>query len=80
MERTLIKNAFNSKDEILLKGWVHETRDLKKVRFLILKDITEFSQTKISSAVMVQRSYIDSVNYYVSGIGMVQKSELVEHS
>ncbi|MBT6690686.1 aspartate--tRNA(Asn) ligase [archaeon] len=40
MERTLIKDAFVKEDSVLLKGWVHETRDLKKVRFLILKDIT----------------------------------------
>jgi nondiscriminating aspartyl-tRNA synthetase len=40
MQRTQIKDAFNKTTEILLKGWVHETRDLKKVRFLILKDRT----------------------------------------
>ena len=40
MQRTLIKDAFEKKDKVLLKGWVHETRDLKKVRFLILRDIT----------------------------------------
>ncbi len=40
MQRTLIKNAFKETGKVLLKGWVHETRDLKKVRFLILKDIT----------------------------------------
>jgi nondiscriminating aspartyl-tRNA synthetase len=42
MERTYIKDALNQKDgeKILLKGWVHDTRDLKKVRFLVLKDIT----------------------------------------
>lgn len=40
MQRTLIKDAFKAKDKVLLKGWVHETRDLKKVRFLILKDAT----------------------------------------
>ncbi len=38
MQRTLIKEAFNSEEKVLLKGWVHDTRDLKKVRFLILKD------------------------------------------
>ena len=38
MKRTLIKDAFERKDKVLLEGWVHETRDLKKVRFLILKD------------------------------------------
>jgi len=40
MQRTLIKDAFKSEEPVLLKGWVHETRDLKKVRFLILKDRT----------------------------------------
>jgi aspartyl-tRNA synthetase len=38
MQRTLIHDAFKSTEQVLLKGWVHETRDLKKVRFLILKD------------------------------------------
>lgn len=40
MQRTLIKDAFKKTEPVLLKGWVHETRDLKKVRFLILKDIS----------------------------------------
>lgn len=43
MQRTYIKEALENKkesDKVLLKGWVHDTRDLKKIRFLILKDIT----------------------------------------
>jgi nondiscriminating aspartyl-tRNA synthetase len=42
MERTYIKKSLdlNEGDKVSLKGWVHETRDLKKVRFLVLKDIT----------------------------------------
>jgi nondiscriminating aspartyl-tRNA synthetase len=40
MERTMIKDSFEKKEKVLLKGWVHDTRDLKKVRFLVLKDIT----------------------------------------
>jgi aspartyl-tRNA synthetase len=40
MQRTLIKDAFKETKSVTLKGWVHETRDLKKVRFLILKDRT----------------------------------------
>ena len=38
MERTMINDSFEKTGKILVKGWVHETRDLKKVRFLILKD------------------------------------------
>ena len=40
MERTYIKDSFGMEGKVTLKGWVHDTRDLKKVRFLILKDIT----------------------------------------
>jgi len=44
MERTYIKDAFKKKNKVLLKGWVHEIRDLSKVRFVILKDITGMIQ------------------------------------
>jgi aspartyl-tRNA synthetase len=46
MERTSIKDAINKKDgeKVLLRGWVHDTRDLKKVRFLVLKDVTGRTQ------------------------------------
>jgi nondiscriminating aspartyl-tRNA synthetase len=42
MERAYIKEALGKKEgeKVLLKGWVHDTRDLKKVRFLVLKDIS----------------------------------------
>ena len=40
MNRTYIKDAFNKTGKVTLKGWVYDTRDLKKIRFLILKDIT----------------------------------------
>jgi aspartyl-tRNA synthetase len=45
MERTQIKDAFSKKGEIELKGWVHDTRDLSKIRFLVLKDVTGRIQT-----------------------------------
>jgi len=38
--RTYIKEAFKKNGKVELQGWVHDTRDLSKVRFLILKDIT----------------------------------------
>ncbi len=40
MQRTMIADVFSKEGKVLLKGWVHDTRDLKKVRFLIMKDIT----------------------------------------
>jgi len=40
MERTYIKDALGEKGKVKLQGWVHDSRDLGKIRFLILKDIT----------------------------------------
>ena len=40
MERTYIKDVSNKKGKVLLKGWVHDSRDLSKIRFLVLKDIS----------------------------------------
>jgi nondiscriminating aspartyl-tRNA synthetase len=40
MERTMIKDAFKKTGNVILRGWVYDTRDLKKVRFLILRDVT----------------------------------------
>ena len=39
-KRTYINDAFNKKGKVELYGWVHDTRDLSKIRFLILRDIT----------------------------------------
>ncbi len=43
--RTYIKDAFSKTGEIELYGWVHDNRDLSKIRFLILKDTTGKIQT-----------------------------------
>ena len=42
MERTLVKEAFNKKagSKICLKGWVYDSRDLSKIRFIVLRDIS----------------------------------------
>lgn len=42
MERTQIKDLFELKegDKVQLKGWVYEARDLRKIRFIVLRDIT----------------------------------------
>jgi aspartyl-tRNA synthetase len=40
MERNYIQEVFEKKqgDKVCLKGWVYDARDLKKVRFIVLKD------------------------------------------
>ncbi len=43
--RTLIKDVFNSKkNQFEIAGWVHNTRDLSKVKFLVLRDISGIIQ------------------------------------
>ncbi len=38
--RTYISEAFDKKGKVELQGWVHDSRDLGKIRFLVLKDIS----------------------------------------
>ncbi len=42
MERMHIKDVFEMKEgeKVQLKGWVYDTRDLKKLRFLVLRDVS----------------------------------------
>lgn len=50
MERIYIKEAFNKEGKVKIKGWLYDSRDLKKLRFLVVKDITGRIQiTGISS-------------------------------
>jgi len=46
MERIYIKEIFKNKKEekVLVKGWVHETRELGKIKFLLLRDVTGIIQ------------------------------------
>lgn len=46
MERSYISGIIEGKKEakVLVKGWVHDTRDLGKIRFLLLRDISGIMQ------------------------------------
>ena len=45
MERSYIKDVLEGKEQrVLVKGWVHDTRDLGKIRFLLLRDMTGIIQ------------------------------------
>jgi len=38
--RKQIKEVFEKDGEVELAGWVHDTRDLSKIRFIVLKDVS----------------------------------------
>lgn len=42
MERNYVREVFEKKagDKVCLKGWVYDSRDLRKVRFIVLRDTT----------------------------------------
>lgn len=40
MDRVYIKDVFNKKGDVEVYGWVHDVRDLSKIRFIVLKDVT----------------------------------------
>ncbi len=40
MQRSYIQDAFKKEGEVLLQGWVHDSRDLGKIRFIVLRDIS----------------------------------------
>jgi len=42
MERVYVEEAFKKKEgtKVVLNGWVHDTRDLGKIKFLVLRDMT----------------------------------------
>jgi aspartyl-tRNA synthetase len=45
MQRKYVEDVLKEKTgRVLVKGWVHETRDLGKVRFLLVRDITGIIQ------------------------------------
>ena len=44
-ERIFISEVFSeNKEEVVVAGWVHNTRELGKIRFIVLKDCTGIIQ------------------------------------
>ncbi len=48
MERSYV-NELKDKKEVLLKGWVHDIRELPKAKFILLRDITGIVQCVIKN-------------------------------
>jgi len=47
MQRSYVKDVFNKKGKVKLAGWVYDSRDLSKIRFIVLKDVTGIIQVII---------------------------------
>jgi len=51
MERTYIKDLKSGK-EVLIKGWIHEIRDLSKLKFLLVRDLSGIVQCVVKGELM----------------------------
>ena len=76
MERSYIKEVLGGKEEkVLVKGWVHDSRDLGKVRFLIVRDMTGIIQCVATKKDEVFKDLAPSRESVVSVLGKAVKSK-----
>ena len=73
MERTYIKDV--NKGKVLVKGWVHDYRDLGKIRFLVLRDLTGLIQITATADEPVFNSMKHNKEDVISVEGEVQRNE-----
>jgi aspartyl-tRNA synthetase len=76
MERSYIKDVLAGKEEkVLVKGWVHDVRDLGKVRFLLVRDVTGIIQCVATKKDAVFKDLAPSRESVVSVVGKAVKSK-----
>jgi aspartyl-tRNA synthetase len=76
MERKYIKEVLEGKEEkVLVKGWVHDTRDLGKVRFMLVRDVSGIIQVVATKKESIFKEMAPSRESVVSVIGKSVKSK-----
>lgn len=77
MERIHIKDIFEKgkEEKVLIKGWVHETRALGKVRFMLIRDVTGIIQVVATKDSKVFEKMSQSRENVVSIEGKTVKSK-----
>ena len=79
MERTYIANL-KPNEKILLKGWIHEIRDLAKMKFLILRDVSGMVQCIVKKPELIKKISGLSLESVVEIEGSVKKADVkAEH-
>ncbi|MCX6749348.1 MAG: aspartate--tRNA(Asn) ligase [Candidatus Pacearchaeota archaeon] len=72
MERTLISELKPGKD-VLIKGWVHEIRNLSNMAFLLLRDFTGLVQCVVKDKKLAENLSLESV---VEISGKIKKAQI----
>ena len=77
MERILAKEATKKTgDQVLLKGWIHELRDLAKIKFLQLRDVSGIIQCVVKSEALFNEFKKLTLESSVEIRGKVAKAEI----
>ena len=77
MERILAKEATKKTgDQVLLKGWIHELRDLAKIKFLQLRDVSGIIQCVVKSEALFGEFKKLTLESSVEIRGKVAKAEI----
>ena len=75
MERTLVRDLKMGK-EVLLKGWVHEIRDLSKLKFILLRDMSGIVQCVVKNESLMKKLGEVSLESVISINGKVNKANV----
>ncbi|MCX6709333.1 MAG: aspartate--tRNA(Asn) ligase [Candidatus Woesearchaeota archaeon] len=84
MERTFVKELNPEMDgkKVMLSGWVQEIRDLKKIKFIVLRDFSGLAQLVALSDVLDRESFerISKITpeSVISVVGTVKKSSIAK--
>ncbi|MBM3228407.1 aspartate--tRNA(Asn) ligase [Candidatus Pacearchaeota archaeon] len=75
MERSYVSELKNGK-EVLLKGWVHEIRELSKMKFLLLRDSSGIVQCLVKDENLLKNLPELTLESVVEIIGNVKKANI----
>ena len=75
MERSYVRDL-KPEENVLLKGWVFETRSLAKIKFIVLRDVTGMVQCVVSDSKLFERVDNLSLESVVEIKGKVKKANV----
>lgn len=75
MERTYVSDLTEGK-KVLLKGWVHEIRDLAKLKFILLRDYTGIVQCVLKGDELMKKTSYLTLESAIEIKGLVKASNV----
>ncbi|NCN87059.1 aspartate--tRNA(Asn) ligase [archaeon] len=75
MERTFVSDL-KAGEEVLVKGWIYEIRDLAKLKFLLIRDMTGIVQCVVKGDELMEKTKDFGLEYSVLIKGKVKESNV----